>query len=84
MHVVAHRSVMTLEDAIQRVSALIGQALDWTTLEAFLPVDRRSAIPQVGAGQQLRRRAGTGAAGPAASLSRKKPFAELLVRQAAA
>ncbi len=38
MHVVAHRAVMTLEDAIQRVSALIGQALDWTTLEAFLPV----------------------------------------------
>jgi segregation and condensation protein A len=49
MHVVAHRSVMTLEDAIQRVSALIGQALDWTTLEAFLPVTadpqyRRSAL----------------------------------------
>ena len=38
MHVVAHRSVMTLEDAIQRVAALIGTALDWTTLEAFLPV----------------------------------------------
>lgn len=49
LHVVAHRAVMTLEDAIQRVSALIGQALDWTTLEAFLPVTadpafRRSAL----------------------------------------
>ncbi|QDP19144.1 segregation and condensation protein A [Sphingomonas xanthus] len=43
MHVVAHRAVMTLEDAIQRVAALIGQALDWTTLEAFLPV---TADPQ--------------------------------------
>ena len=43
MHVVAHRSVMTLEDAIQRVSALIGQALEWTTLEAFLPA---TADPQ--------------------------------------
>lgn len=49
LHVVAHRAVMTLEDAIQRVSALIGQALDWTTLEAFLPMTanpafRRSAL----------------------------------------
>ncbi|QNN64434.1 segregation/condensation protein A [Sphingomonas rhizophila] len=49
MHVVAHRAVMTLEDAIARVSALLGQALDWTTLEAFLPADadpayRRSAL----------------------------------------
>ena len=37
MHVVAHRSVMTLEDAIARVSALIGAAIDWTMLESFLP-----------------------------------------------
>ena len=37
MHVVAHRAVMTLDDAIHRVSMLLGQALDWTTLEAFLP-----------------------------------------------
>ena len=38
MHVVHDRAVMTLEDAIARVSLLIGEALDWTTLEAFLPV----------------------------------------------
>ena len=49
MHVIANRAVMTLEDAIQRVSALIGQALDWTMLEAFLPITgdpayRRSAL----------------------------------------
>ncbi|MBA3666571.1 MAG: segregation/condensation protein A [Sphingomonas sp.] len=49
MHIVARRAVMTLEDAIQRVSALIGQAFDWTALEAFLPVTtdpayRRSAL----------------------------------------
>ncbi len=49
MHVVADRAVMTLEDAIARVAALIGTALDWTTLEAFLPVTsdpayRRSAL----------------------------------------
>jgi len=49
MHVVAHRSVMTLEDAISRVSALLGAAIDWTTLESFLPVTadpayRKSAL----------------------------------------
>jgi segregation and condensation protein A len=37
MHVVATRAVMTLEDAIARVAALLGEAIDWTTLEAFLP-----------------------------------------------
>jgi len=49
MHVVHDRAVMTLEDAIARVAALLGQAIDWTTLEAFLPVTdspafRRSAL----------------------------------------
>jgi segregation and condensation protein A len=49
MHVVADRAVMTLEDAIARVAALLGQAIDWTTLEAFLPATsdpafRRSAL----------------------------------------
>ena len=49
MHVVALRAVMTLEDAIARVAALIGEAIEWTTLEAFLPptIDpafRRSAL----------------------------------------
>ena len=49
MHVVAHRSVMTLDDAITRVSALLGTAIDWTMLEAFLPATiddayRKSAL----------------------------------------
>jgi segregation and condensation protein A len=49
MHVVARRAVMTLEDAIARVAALIGTALDWTLLEAFVPPTsdpafRRSAL----------------------------------------
>ena len=49
MHVIALRAVMTLEDAIARVAALIGEAIDWTTLEAFLPLTsdpayRRSAL----------------------------------------
>lgn len=49
MHVVAHRAVMTLEDAIQRVATMLGQAVEWTTLEAFLPATsdpafRKSAL----------------------------------------
>jgi len=82
MHVVAHRSVMTLEDAIQRVSALIGQALDWTTLEAFLPVTadphyRRSALASSFlAALELARQGRL-------ELEQREPFAELLIRNAA-
>ena len=49
MHVVHARSVMTLDEAIERVSKMIGMALDWTFLETFLPQSedsqfRRSAL----------------------------------------
>src|SRR3954447_16410058 len=49
MHVVHARSVMTLDEAIERVGKMIGAALDWTFLESFLPVTqdpqfRRSAL----------------------------------------
>jgi segregation and condensation protein A len=37
VHVVAVRDVMTLEDAIARVSDLIGSQVDWATIESFLP-----------------------------------------------
>ena len=37
MHVVHARSVMTLDEAIERVGKMIGMALDWTVLESFLP-----------------------------------------------
>jgi segregation and condensation protein A len=37
MHVVAQRDVMTLEEAIDRVSALIGARIEWSTIETFLP-----------------------------------------------
>ena len=37
MHVVHARAVMTLDAAIERVGRMIGQALDWTFLESFLP-----------------------------------------------
>jgi segregation and condensation protein A len=49
MHVVHARSVMTLDEAIDRVGRMIGMAIDWTTLESFLPETsdpqlRRSAL----------------------------------------
>lgn len=37
VHMVAARPVMTLDEAIQRVSMLVGSAIDWTALESFLP-----------------------------------------------
>ncbi len=49
MHVVHARHVMTLEEAIDRVSAMLGMAIDWIDIEAFLPKTsdpqlRRSAL----------------------------------------
>jgi segregation and condensation protein A len=49
MHVVHARSVMTLDEAIERVSRMIGLAIDWMEIEAFLPSTddpqfRRSAL----------------------------------------
>ena len=49
MHVIHARRVMTLEDAIDRVGRMIGLAVDWMEIEAFLPasddpVFRRSAL----------------------------------------
>ena len=49
MHVVHARSVMTLDEAIERVSRMIGMAIDWMEIEAFLPASddpqfRRSAL----------------------------------------
>jgi segregation and condensation protein A len=37
MHVIHPRAVMTLEEALDRVGRMIGAAIDWTTLENFLP-----------------------------------------------
>lgn len=36
-HMVANRRVMTLDAALERVGRLVGSALDWTRIEAFLP-----------------------------------------------
>ena len=49
LHVIHPRSVMTLEEALERVGYMLGTRLDWTQLEAFLPATddpqfRRSAL----------------------------------------
>jgi segregation and condensation protein A len=49
MHIIQRRPVMTLDQAIERVSRMLGMAIDWTELEAFLPTEasghyRRSAL----------------------------------------
>ena len=38
LHIVKRRQVMTLEEALERVSAMIGRAIEWTAIEVFLPV----------------------------------------------
>jgi segregation and condensation protein A len=48
-HIVQRRAVMTLDEAIERVSRLIGAQLDWAELRSFLPDHadpqlRRSAL----------------------------------------
>ena len=44
VHMVKSRKVMTLEDALARLSFMLGTALDWTELSAFLP---ETADPQL-------------------------------------
>lgn len=49
LHVVKRRQVMTLEEALERVSEMIGAAISWTDIQSFLPsfvepALRRSAL----------------------------------------
>ncbi|MFA6112411.1 MAG: ScpA family protein [Sphingomonas sp.] len=49
MHIVANRPVMTLEAALERVSRLVGERIDWAMIETFLPdsasgIFRKSAL----------------------------------------
>jgi len=37
VHVIPRRPVMTLDEAIHRLEAMLGARLEWTALEAFLP-----------------------------------------------
>lgn len=40
IHMVVARPVVTLDEAIRRVGALLGKAQEWTPLEAFVPPER--------------------------------------------
>jgi segregation and condensation protein A len=71
--------IMTLEDALQRLSGLVGQALDWTELKRFLPGTEDQALARstlassfVAALELVR----TGAA----ELSQAEAFGPLMVR----
>lgn len=49
VHRVSRRPVMSLEAALERVASMLGQRIEWTRIEAFLPGDgdadyRRSAL----------------------------------------
>ena len=49
VHMVAERPVMTLDSALQRVSAMLGVSVDWMEIRSFLPANaeprlRKSAL----------------------------------------
>ena len=81
MHVIHTRHVMTLDDAIDRVSKMIGMAIEWMEIEAFLPSGddpafRRSALASsFVAALELARRGRL-------DLKQDEPFAPLQLRAA--
>lgn len=83
VHVVQRRPVMTLDQAIERVSMMVGAVIDWTSLEAFLPPGasgdyRRSALASSFlAALELARQGRV-------ALQQEEAFAPLMLRSAAA
>jgi segregation and condensation protein A len=81
MHIVAHRAVMALDEAILRVERMLGMAIEWTRIEAFVPVSldlayARSALASsFVAALELARQGRL-------ELSQDAPFAPLEVRAA--
>jgi len=39
VHIVARRKVMTLDEALDLVARMVGQRLEWASLQSFLPED---------------------------------------------
>ena len=82
MHVVHDRRVMTLDDALDRVSRLVGAHLDWTVLEVFLPSSDDSAFLKSAlassfvAALELARQGRV-------EIAQDEPFAPLMLRTAA-
>jgi len=79
MHIVANRPVMTLEAALERVSRLVGERIDWSVIETFLPetaqgIFRKSALASsFVAALELARQGRV-------ELRQKSPFAPLYLR----
>ena len=86
VHMVRERPVMTLESALARVSALLGVALVWLDLRAFLPARTEAGF----ADPQLRRSALASSFVAALELAKQgkaemrqaEPFAPLMLRAA--
>lgn len=81
VHVVSRRPVMSLEQAIERVQAMIGVRLDWARLESFLPHTtdpsyRRSALASSFLAVLELARQGK------VELSQEEAFAPLMLRKA--
>lgn len=81
VHVVSRRPVMTLEVALARVERMVGQRIDWTAIEHFLPEGmddsfRRSALASSFVAALELARLGK------ISLHQSGPFAPLLLRPA--
>jgi segregation and condensation protein A len=79
MHVVANRPVMTLEAALERVSRLLGERIEWSLIESFLPggasgILRRSALASSFVAALELARLGK------VELRQKSPFAPLYLR----
>ena len=82
MHIVANRPVMTLEAALERVSRLVGERIDWAMIESFLPdsasgIFRKSALASsFVAALELARQGKV-------ELRQKSPFAPLYLKASA-
>ncbi|QLC26304.1 segregation/condensation protein A [Parasphingopyxis algicola] len=80
VHIVAHRPVMTLEAALERLERLVGQSVDWATLESFLPDSaddgyRKSALASSFVAALELARQGK------AEIQQDEHFSDLMVRQ---
>jgi segregation and condensation protein A len=81
VHIVARRSVMTLEEAIVRLERLVGAAVDWARLESLLPQTqdpdyRRSALASSFVASLELARQGK------IELAQEAPFEPLMVKRA--
>jgi segregation and condensation protein A len=79
VHVVVHRPIMTLEDALVRLERMIGQSVDWAMLQTFLPEStdesyRKSALASSFVAALELARQGK------AQIRQEEPFSDLMVK----